>query len=546
MTLGQILIGNYPDLGNKHAEGIWSEFDAMVNSSNPTHLQLHALAMSEQANPADTLTGKLCALFNRLPLMRNVFTAMMLTKQPVMLQRFASSWTPPDVAVVCKFFPNTLGVEPGEYTVSANNDATVEVLRQLILHEVSPPLRPTAVLRLSFRGNALSQPGATLSELGITAGSSKVHCTGHYPDRGGILGRQRSDSTAHPQHRSPIRRPPGATAQLTQPSGGVGCPTPNRSDASSAPPAGDAPQAREQSSDGGAQPAVSVQGRLSKLQGLLMSTNDIAEFKTAVSTLVDSSVTEAWTTLTNSVQTATLLQDVQSYEAKHCVPEGTVEFLRGAMLQCAPGQTQEDKEAVVEAFESRTKAATRARGARLALDSKRAQMAALNAQEGAHLLPLPHAELQRMALEGANGLRSVLAARPDDNEDDEEHSRWWFTSERSLEMAVSMYMHARGHNHRSGPSHKPSDGNYHRVGAKFRAYKVSAGQVPRRRKSRKQTQPQQAVGPRLAEGLDIYISFVPAMNRWEVKRLVDVFGKRPDGVPAQGEVYDVATPTTGK
>ena len=174
-------------------------------------------------------------------------------------------------------------------------------------------------------------------------------------------------------------------------------------------------------------------------------------------------------------------------------------------------------------------------------------MAALNAQDGAHLLPLPHAELQRMALEGANGLRSVLAARPDDDEDDEEHSRWWFTSERSLDMAVSMYMHARGHNHRSGPSHTPSDGNCHRAGGDFRGCKVSADQVPRKRKSRKRTQPQQADGPRLAEGLDIYISFVPAMNRWEVKRLVDVFGKRPDGVPAQGEVYDVAsTPTTGK
>ena len=86
MSLGQILIGNHPDLGKNRTEGIWSEFDAMVNSSNPTHLQLHALAMSEQANPADTLTGKLCALFNRLPLMRNAFTAMMLTKQPIMLQ----------------------------------------------------------------------------------------------------------------------------------------------------------------------------------------------------------------------------------------------------------------------------------------------------------------------------------------------------------------------------------------------------------------------------------------------------------------------------
>ena len=144
MSLGQILIGNHPDLGKNRTEGIWSEFDAMVNSSNPTHLQLHALAMSEQANPADTLTGKLCALFNRLPLMRNVFTAMMLTKQPIMLQRFASLWTPPDVAVVCTFFANTLGVEPGECTVSASNDATVEVLRQLILDEVGPPLRPTA------------------------------------------------------------------------------------------------------------------------------------------------------------------------------------------------------------------------------------------------------------------------------------------------------------------------------------------------------------------------------------------------------------------
>ena len=85
----------------------------MVNSSNPTHLQLFALAMLEQANPTNTLTGKLYTLFNRLPLMRNVFTAMMLTKQPIMLQRFASLWTPPDVAVVCTFFANTLGVEPG-------------------------------------------------------------------------------------------------------------------------------------------------------------------------------------------------------------------------------------------------------------------------------------------------------------------------------------------------------------------------------------------------------------------------------------------------
>ena len=66
-------------------------------------------------------------------------------------------------------------------------------------------------------GADLSQPAATLSELGITAGSSKVHCTGHCPVGGGMLDRQRSVSAAQPQHRSRIRRPPRATAQLTQP-----------------------------------------------------------------------------------------------------------------------------------------------------------------------------------------------------------------------------------------------------------------------------------------------------------------------------------------